>query len=676
MTRDANAYPGDVDAKLSSFDKALDSHWGDWVSDAEDWFAVQAGDQWPKEALEQFEIDGRTAIVFNRVDPTIDAISGAEINNRQEVRYAPRELGDVQVNELLTGAVKWSRDECDAGDEESQAFRDTLICGLGATETRMNYDDDEEGAMLISRIAPLELKVDPASRKPNFVDARYFRWERRYDRSEAETLFPELCVYGQLGPSREEGAHENNPRDAYDGKHSHRELPDDMVEVCEYQWWEFERLHNVLNPMTGEIETLTQDEFEEVEKLFAQSGVELDSATFRKKRFWRAFRCKKAGETLVEPLPDGEFTVKFITGKFDEITGLPYGAVKAMVDPQRWMNKFLAQTDRLIAGQAKGGVILDKGAFEDPEQVEADWAKGGAVHWAEEGSLAQTVMVPKPQSQMPAAWDRLVQYAAAALTDVVGVNKEMLGQADRQQPGVLEFQRKQAAYGVLANYFDHMTRYRKVQGRLHLKLVQKYMTDGRLIRITGEEGKDRYVQLLPALRDPQTARFDVIVDETPAGPNQQERVWNMLMGLGPVMKALQGLPPDVMLTILEYSPLPSSLIAKLRDFVQKSAAPDPQAQQAQAMQQQFQMAQAQQTLAKGQADINKTNADAALAGARAQSEGAKTENDRARLSLDAQEARLDAAQSAQEMQLRAAEARERAIERVSQPLMFGPPRAA
>jgi hypothetical protein len=60
--------------------------------------------------------------------------------------------------------------------------------------------------------------------------------------------------------------------------------------------------------------------------------------------------------------------------------------------------------------------------------------------------------------------------------------------ADREQAGVLEYQRKQSAVTLLAPLFDSFRRYRKMSGRCWLHFMQNYLTDGRLIRITKDDG--------------------------------------------------------------------------------------------------------------------------------------------------------------------------------------------
>jgi hypothetical protein len=85
----------------------------------------------------------------------------------------------VKVNELLTSAPKWFRQQCDAKDEESDAFRDTVVCGMGWTETSMSYDDNPNGDPQIDRTDPLEMVWDCGAKKRNLVDKRRVTHIRR-----------------------------------------------------------------------------------------------------------------------------------------------------------------------------------------------------------------------------------------------------------------------------------------------------------------------------------------------------------------------------------------------------------------------------------------------------------------------------------------------------------------
>ena len=60
-----------------------------------------------REVLERSD-PPRAPIVFNRIGPVVDTVCGMEISNRLEVRYVPRGLEDIPVNELLTKGSDFS----------------------------------------------------------------------------------------------------------------------------------------------------------------------------------------------------------------------------------------------------------------------------------------------------------------------------------------------------------------------------------------------------------------------------------------------------------------------------------------------------------------------------------------------------------------------------------------
>ena len=118
-------------------------HINDWRDEAEEDFDFVAGNQYSREEKEHLQDSLRPIITFNRVDPIIRSVSGSEISARQEGKYMPREMGDAKANDVLTQAAQWFRDQSEAEDEESDAFLDSSICGIGWTETRVVVVDKD-----------------------------------------------------------------------------------------------------------------------------------------------------------------------------------------------------------------------------------------------------------------------------------------------------------------------------------------------------------------------------------------------------------------------------------------------------------------------------------------------------------------------------------------------------
>ena len=558
-------------AKLNRWDSALDAHWSTWRKDAKVWFDMVAGEQWDKDDCDKLKDEGRVPVTLNRTGPIIDAVCGAEIIGRQEVQYLPREVGDTGVNDVLTRGAEWFRDLCDAEFEESDAFRDAFICGLGWTETRMDYEEEAEGQARVDRVDPLEMVADPAARKPNLMDARYLRRSKVMSQDEFDSRWPNALGAGDAGEKT--GGRNIDRRHRYeDTEGSDDALGDDEVLVKEYQYYDLVTSHMVQGP-AGEIAEVDHEQFETLQQAADADGIELRSVTRRKRMYRRAYR---SGEELLEdePLPDGEFTLKSITGKRDRNKGTWYGLVRAMVDPQRFANKFFSQILHIINTNAKGGILAEADAFEDIKQAEESWAKADAITWMAVDGAGR--IQPKPVGAYPQGLDRLMEVSISSIRDATGVNQELLGMVERDQPGILEHQRKQAAYGILAAFFDSFRRYRRLQGRLMLKYIQKYIPEGTLIRIVGDDGTARYV---PLAKQPDSAKFDVMVDEAPAGPNQKAVVWGMLMQLPP--QILQGLSPEMWGEFIRYSPLPDALAQKVAQAAQAAAQPDPAAQELQ-----------------------------------------------------------------------------------------------
>lgn len=594
-----------------------------WRERAKICFDFVAGRQFSEDELKTLAKRKRPAVVFNRIGPIVDAITGYEIGNRREVRYIPREMGDVKPNELLTGAGQWFRDEGYGDYADSAMFACVVVGGMGWTETRLDFSNGPKPEPVIEEIDPFEMAWDRDARQRNLRDARRVWRTRRIPTAEAKAMFP-----GYDKNELHAGWSEvNSEADLHRTNEPTGEPDDGYVTVVQCQWIERETYYLAEDPMTGQEAEFTPEEYSTANKRLKQMlGMEMHGAKFKRKVRKQAF----FGEVVLSygPAPcNDEFSLQCTTGKFDRNAGVWYGAVEAMLDPQRWANKWLAQMMHIMNSNAKGGIMAEAGAFKDPRTAQAEWSQPDSVTLMEDGAISGQKVMPKPQAQFPVGFQQLTEFAISSIRDVSGVSLELLGQRENDQAASLEYQRRQSGMTILQPLFDGLKLYRELQGRVVLYYLQNDIPEGTLVRITGKENE----QYVPLIKEAER-EFDIIVDDAPNAPNQKEQIWGIVQGMMPLVGKV--IPPEYILKALKYSPLPTSVVAELEEMAK---APNPEAQEAAA---------ARAKMAA--AEIDKTNSEAMLNQAKAQAEGEKGQTEQIKAEAAQQEAQMDMAVSRQE----------------------------
>lgn len=613
---------GDLFRRLKSWTKAAIDHLADWRKEAEDAYAFYSGHQWTPEEKAIFEADGRIAPIFNLTAINVDAVCGLEVNNRQDVKYLPRTQGDVKVNDLLSSAAMWVRDQAQSEDEESDAFKDATITGLGVTETRKQ---DEE-TISVDRRDPTETFYDKSAKKPNLVDRRFGGRVCMLDTDEAESMFPGVPVqllnakWASLGLKEDKTGEErlDYPLEEARGVGSPDYRPKKVC-LVEIEWFDWE----------------------EGRKVYKQAFL--------------------GAQGVLEINPLEAWAYNFITGKRDQKTNTWYGIVRALKDPQKLINKFLATITHILATNAKGGLLYERGAFSDPRAAERDWSNPQKNVEVAEGALTRGAIQPRTAPPLPQGAVQLIDFALTNIRSVSGVNTELLGAADRDQAASLELQRRQSAVTILASLFDAKRRYHKEQGRTLLALMKTLPPD-MLVRITvdaddpilmppippgtppeqvqqmqaqwqqqvqaQQQAKQRemFVQfqtIAQAFADP-TIKYDVIVDEAPSSPNQQAEIAAKLTQIA--QSGVQ-LPPEAQAIIVENVGLPSTVADRL---AQAMSGNNPQLQQAQQAIQQL-----QQQLGQLSDENEAMKADRSIENEKVKTDQYKAQTDRMKAQSDA-----------------------------------------
>jgi len=608
-----------------------------WREEAEEAFDLVAGWQWSADDMQVLAEDNRPTVTFNRIGRNIDLINGMEVQGREEVAYLPREEGDSGVAEVLTAGVQYITDETDAADEKSDAFRDLVVCGMGWTNTIMDYRDFEEGMPVETRIDPLTMYWDPHAIRRNLRDSKWRARAKIMPMVEAQRMFPNIdpamLNAAWMGISDDPSQPSEPDRQSYNYEDSPtigRPPLLDRVTIIEIQWWEEHEYAIVEDKFTAQ----------RVEMPMERARMAMDAAPGRyesvvvpRKVFFRGFM---GGRLLSKQKLDKvkDFTFQPMTGKRDRKSGW-YGMVRAMADPQRWANKWLAQTMHILNTGAKNTVLFETGAVADGRSAQRSWTKPGAWVEASRGAISNNQIEVVPPTPLPPELSNLMGFAMQSIQDCVGVNQEQLGMTggtDANRAALLEHERRKAGITLMAHFFDSKRLFVKRQGRLTLGYMVNFMNDGRMLRITNE-GQHKYVQLL--VQNPGAIRYDIIVDQSPDAPNQVDKTWATLIPMIPMLERLQP-PPEIWAQVIRYSPLPSVMKDRMAEIIEQSGQEGEEDPEAAAK------------ASKAQADAQKAMAEAELKKAQIPETFSKTELNQAKAAQIGMETEMDALEGMRE----------------------------
>lgn len=669
QTGDGESAPSDddrkflVQARKDFLSSVKNRNHNAWRKEAEEDFEfVTGGDgydsgQWSREDAERLKEENRPIITMNRLEPLVEGIVGAEVNNRQQVSYEAREAADKAVAQCGMEVAMWARD-FDVQDEETDQFRNALICGMGWTVHAMNYQEDLDGRYTVISADPLGHVWDVDARRPNLSDARWIGYVETMGKEKFHALFPDEKGAGDVFGQKDFRGRDDDPA-KYNTDYDDPNIQDvegyaepDKIRVLEYQCSKMEPAYRVLDPSVGKLSPAMEPrEFSQMKQaveaqgaVMARFGTPVDMPedldqpapmVFRfllqqRKVFYRAFITgnRLLGEVERSPWRNG-FTRQCVTGRRDRRRNTWYGMVRAMKDPQRFTNKFMSAAIHHYNSNPKGGVFYEQDAVENAEDLRSQLAHPSPAIELAPGGLGK--IQPIQPAQPSAALDRLIQIVSDMPPLVTGVSLEWLGVAGRDQPVGLEQTRKLATLSIVSPIFSSYKQYRKRSGRLLFDFIRDYFPISTIERVVSEEMQPMAKQLKQA----DTLKYDIHVDDAPLSPSIKATVFSVLKDM------LQFLPPElapVYLPIfLKNSPLPATLTTAVEAAMQPKP-PDP-------MQQTEKLLELRKMAAEGAAK----EADAALKNAKAGNEEDKPQENQANRMMELIDGMLNYEQTRMQM---------------------------
>lgn len=492
----------------------------------------------------------------------INAVSSNEIVNRFEPKYLPRSPEDQDLADKTTAIARYIRQQAGAEFEDTGAFRDMVVCGVGVTEWFFNETIGESGRIQVARVPVEEIIWDPASRKQNLQDSRWLIRGRWISLDDYRVMFPDADL-----PETAEGATGANSQSSmymwgrgtkkvldspigYTGARARKGfyVPDRRsVLVFEMQDWITETEWAVLDEQTGETLTLDDEQYRELTRISREAESGIPVATPRRKRTYR--RTFFSGFDLVaeEEMPFDLFNYLFLTGFEDQRPeGMQwFGMMKPLRDPQNIANKGFSQIIHILSTNPKGVILHETGVFEDPQKAEINWSRPSGMVEVRAGALSNgEIRIEK--GEYPADMERITEFSLGAVYRVSGIDPTFLGSSAgsggdlRRVSGTALSQVLQQGQMMLSIPFDSLRRYRMDQGRLLLSLMRTFLPERESIRILGDASSGATPQFVEFIRDElDDVSFDLVVGDIPISPSQQEELWRSLTDSGALQPMIE-----------------------------------------------------------------------------------------------------------------------------------------
>lgn len=604
----------------------------DFIEKAERCERFFAGDQWDSRDLAALHAQRRPALTINKILPTVGSVMGEQIKNRAEINFRPRAGSPEETADALNKVFKQIADTNQLNWLRSQMFDDGVITSRGFLDIRMDYSKSMKGEVKYTSLNPKNVVIDSDGElmdPDTWSEVFITKWLTAddvavmYNKADAEILriMPGDSSFPYGYDSVTEDRDRFGPRLMYG--YNDTDNPGNVmrnIRLIDRQYRKLDSQKHFVNPKTGDMRPVPDGwDDNRIALIKKEFGFEIIKKMVRRIRWTVIADCVELHDDWS---PYEHFTVVPFFPYFRY--GRTIGLVENLLDPQELLNKTTSQELHIINSSANGGWKVKTGALTNmtPEELEIKGASTGLV--IETSGDPEKDIVKIQPNNTPQGLDRMSYKAEEHIKSISNVSDSMVGQdrADVAAKAIAE--KKQSGQITLVKPLDNLARTDYFIARATLSLVQRFITEERLVTythddLTGARGSITVNQRTPEgeiANDLTLGEYDIVISSVPTRDTLEDSQFEQAAAL----KEMGVQIPDEVL-------IQASRLQDKKAVLEKIAAraQTPEAQQ----QAQLQMQLMQGEVQKLQAEIEKIHAEAQKAGANAQAIGVKAQKDAA-----------------------------------------------
>ena len=449
---------------------------------------------------------------FNRIRRIINMITGYQRQHRKSTMVTPLHTQNQATADQFTKLLYHVNSHGNVLETISEAFEGGVGVGMNLLATYMDYRNDPvNGDIKVDNVAYNSYMIDSYFKKADLSDCNFIRTRKFLSRNQVKTLLPGMDddINNLSGLGNRDGKFQFMPE-------SYGYAQQDLILYDEF-WYQSTRKQKMLvDVQSGECTEWRGHDEDLADFLhFYPEIMVIDQEIPTVK-----LAVMVQGKVMYHgqnPLGIDRYPFVPVWAYYEP--NLPYypwriqGVARQLRDAQYLYNRRRCIELDILESQINSGFIYVEDALINPKDVfMSGQGKGLAV---KKGTNIAAEVVPIQAPQIPPSMIQLSELLGQELTQISGVNEELLGSAEDDKAGILSMLRQGAGLTTLQVLFDHLDQAQRLLGKIHLEMIQANWTPGKVRLITEEEPSQEFYNRA-------FGKYDAIVEEAPLTATQRQ----------------------------------------------------------------------------------------------------------------------------------------------------------
>ena len=465
------------------------SFWGEADTDTR----FEVGDQtlWT-DLYGNLPANRRRQFCFNRIRPIINMITGHQRRTRKSTIVVPVENGDNETADQFTKVMLGLNNQESVLETISESFHGALVTGMNLLQVWVDYRSDPvSGNIKVDNCSYNSFLIDPYFRKADLSDCNAI-WKRSFfTKRECISLLPDKTdeILGLNG---------NDSGTGRDGKfqfmpESYNYGYKNLLTYDEFYYRDYRNQKMLVDSQTGETLEWRMDDQEALDIFLLQNPtitvIDQEIPTVR-------LAIVVQGKVMYDgPNPLGIDVFPFVPMLAYYNPQMPYfpyriqGVVRGLRDAQYLYNRRKIIELDTLESQINSGWIYKEDALVNPKDVFlSGQGRGLALKDSAQMTDVQQIIPPS----IPPTVIQLSEIMGKEISQISGVNEELLGMAQDDKSGILSMLRQGAGLTTLQILFDQLDRSQKLLGKIIIDIIQSNFTPGKVKKIIKEEPTQQF----------------------------------------------------------------------------------------------------------------------------------------------------------------------------------------